>query len=159
VENKIKEAINKAAKDIGYEKLSGPQQTAIFEFIKGNDVFLLLPTGSGKSLCYILLPLVFDYLRQDASHHTIALVISPLHSLIEDQIAKYSSKGITCAHIFQNQTKAVQDLVLKGSFQIIFMSPETLLKELKWRVMFRSKTYTDNLIAVAVDEVHCIEKF
>ena len=71
---------------LGYEQLKKEQEESIIEFVKDRDVFVSLPTGLGKSLCYILLPSVFDQLRK-VERKSIALVVSPIVALVQDQVA------------------------------------------------------------------------
>ena len=59
--------------------------SAVLSFLKGSDVFVSLPTGSGKSLCFALLPFVFDELY--GRNGSIAIVVSPLISLMKDQVS------------------------------------------------------------------------
>jgi ATP-dependent DNA helicase RecQ len=154
----IRQAAYKAANIIGYTSIREEQEEAVVEFVRGKDVFISLPTGSGKSLCYILLPLVFDQLRP-SPHHCIIIVVSPLHSLMEDQVRKLSKKGIKCTYVVNYQSQVIKGQILNGAFQLVFMSPEVLLRELTFREMLRSKVYTENLIGVAIDEAHCVEKW
>ena len=81
----IVSAIDKAARTLGYDVIKELQLKVIKEVIKGKDVFAVLPTGYGKSLCYGCLPLAFDeiYKPQEPS---IVCVISPLTAIIEDQV-------------------------------------------------------------------------
>ena len=74
-----------AARTLGYETLKDLQRSVIVSFINGNDVFAVLPTGYGKSLCFACLPLVFDILfrPQEAS---IIVVVTPLTAIMEDQV-------------------------------------------------------------------------
>ena len=58
----IELAINKTIRRLGYKELSTEQHEAIVKFVSGRDVFISLPTGAGKSLCYVLLPMIVDYL-------------------------------------------------------------------------------------------------
>ena len=62
-ESQSTNAIHAAAKSMGYVELRAHQKTAIKSFVAGNDVFVAIPTGGGKSLCYSLLPVVFDRIR------------------------------------------------------------------------------------------------
>ena len=81
-----------------HDQLKDEQVKALCTFVEGRDVFVSLPTGFGKSLCYVLLPLVFDcLLRQDSDGKAIIVVVSPLIALMEDQVSSYSAKGIKAA--------------------------------------------------------------
>ena len=74
----IKEAASAAVISLGYKELKEHQARVIEEFVSGHDVFGILPTGYGKSLCYVCLPLVFDQLLQRESGFSIVLIVSPL---------------------------------------------------------------------------------
>ena len=79
-------SIGNASERLGYSSLKSQQKRAIISYLEGNDgVFVYsLPTGSGKSLCFALLPFAFDdFLRREGS---IAIVVSPLISLMKDQV-------------------------------------------------------------------------
>ena len=78
------ESISKSAEQLGYSCLSADQQEVV-NFIAGRHVFISLPTGAGKSLCYLVLPNIFNLLRNSKSR--IAIVVCLLKSLIEDQVA------------------------------------------------------------------------
>ena len=94
----IAEAARKAGVSVGYDQLKDEQVNILCTFVEGRGVFVSLPTGFGKSLCYMLLPLVFDYLAVESDGgKAIAVVISPLIVLMEDQVASYSTKGIKAA--------------------------------------------------------------
>ena len=76
--------------NMGYDRPTDDQREAVESFVLGKDVFVSLPTGSGKSLCYACLPHVFDELRSrgggSLDHHSIVVVVSPLNSLMQDQV-------------------------------------------------------------------------
>ena len=77
----IEAALSNAACRLGYQHLTDEQCEAVIHFVSGEAVFVLLPTGTGKSLWYSLLPFVFDFLRVGAElcpHHSIVVVVSPL---------------------------------------------------------------------------------
>jgi len=82
---RIKSAVDKAAEHLGYREVKDLQWKVIFEVMSGRDVFAVLPTGYGKSLCYGCLPLAFDELYKPAKP-SIVCVISPLTAIIEDQV-------------------------------------------------------------------------
>ena len=73
------------ASSLGYHKLKDEQLEVMTSFLSGNDVFAVLPTGFGKSLCFACLPGAFDKLRK--SNGSIVLVISPLTALMKDQVS------------------------------------------------------------------------
>ena len=94
------EAVRKAGLALGYDSLKDEQIAALCAFVGGRDVFVSLPTGYGKSLCYMLLPLVFDNLRSEHCHRkSIVVVVFPLIALMEDQVASYSANGLKSAFI------------------------------------------------------------
>jgi len=81
--------------------------------------------------------------------------ISPLTSIMLDQQQKFSVKGITAEFVGEAQTdRAVISQVLKGDLQLLFISPENLLK---FRSMLLTTKYKENLVALAVDEAHCVK--
>ena len=86
-EVRISKAISYATKALGYSELRPNQELAVKNFLRGHDVFVSLPTGSGKSLCYCLLPKAFDFLWQRIeSTQSILVVVSPLIALMQDQV-------------------------------------------------------------------------
>ena len=99
LDKNMKMCIHSAAYSLGFT-LKTEQVESIFYFVKGIDVFVSLPTGFGKSLCYILLPSVFDLLR-GVEKKSIVAVISLLIALMEDQTAAITSlhckkKSVQC---------------------------------------------------------------
>ena len=161
----IDNAIQCAFQQLKYTAPTNDQRNAILQFLSGRDVFISLPTGAGKSLCFASLPFVFDYIRQHIApsnnqHHSICAVVSPLISLMKDQVAKFGDKGLKCAFVGgEQEDEDIKLGVLSGDYQLIYISPESLLRILQWREMLRSAVYQDNLVAIAVDEAHCVEKW
>ena len=123
----IKEqVIEQVAKEFGFA-LKTEQKGAIASFIQGNDVFCCLPTGFGKSLCYSLLPKIYDSIRNLAGT-SIVVCVSPLVALMIDQKEKFTSMGINTdfiakAHHDLNTVQGIKD----GTSQLVFISPESLL--------------------------------
>uniref|UniRef100_A0A1X7UG53 DNA 3'-5' helicase n=1 Tax=Amphimedon queenslandica TaxID=400682 RepID=A0A1X7UG53_AMPQE len=83
----MEEVIEVAAIEIGYDRLKAEQMQVISKFVEGNDVFAMLPTGFGKSLCYLCLPIVFDMLQDNFRQEdlSIIVIVTPLTALIKDQ--------------------------------------------------------------------------
>ena len=79
------EAIRAAACRIGYLKLTPQQEEATVAFVSGQDVFVSLPTGSGKTVCFAVLPFAFDILLGEQG--CTAIVVSPLMALMRDQVS------------------------------------------------------------------------
>ena len=148
--------ISEVAQTIGIE-LKLEQEKAIRGLIQGNDVFVSLPTGFGKSLIYELLPGTFDRIRNRG--HSVALVVSPLIASITDQIASFSTIGISAIHFSESLHKEAKVDLQQGKFQIIFISPETLFSSLELMNLLCTDLYHKNVIAFVVDGAHCIKKW
>ena len=110
--------------------------------------------GSGKSLCYWVLPGAFDQLRK--TQGSIVLVVSPLIALMKDQVASLKDKGVEAVYV-----GGVCDMgrVYEGSYPILFISPEALLTDSKWRDVLLSQVYQEHLMGVVIDEAHCVKKW
>ena len=85
-------AIVSSARDLGYSSLKQEQLLVVVNFLNGNDVFVALATGYGKSLCCICLPGAFDRLKSVEKTSTV-VIISPLVALMNDQVVLYLSGG------------------------------------------------------------------
>jgi len=137
--------------------LNTHQKTAISPVIeKKKDVFVNLPTGFGKSLIYQALPTVFDVLRSSSGH--IVVVVSPLISLMEDQVKFLTSVGIKAL----NLTSASEDErkhADRGEYSVVYGSPEAWLKNERWRSMLHNDVYSRKLCAIAIDEAHVLKQW
>ena len=129
--------------------------------MKGKVVFVSTPTGSGKSLCYSCLPLVFDSLRSGDKQEAIVVVVSPLNALMLDQVQAFMANGVKCAYVDvqESDSGSLHNVMEKGEFSLVFMSPESLVRGCRWREMFRSAIYQANLVGLVVDEAYCIDKW
>ena len=85
---------DKAAAQLGYDTVKPEQREVVNAFVRGNDVFVSLPTGNGKSLCYAMLPLVFDLVHSWPPSTSILICVSPLVALILDQKERFTPKGL-----------------------------------------------------------------
>ena len=110
------------SKVFGYDKFRDGQQAVIDAVVNGQDALVLLPTGGGKSLCYQIPALV----RQG-----VAVVVSPLISLMQDQVEQLREVGVSAAYINSTQDQEQQQSVLaritSGNLQLLYVSPEKLL--------------------------------
>ncbi len=154
----INRATATAVKKLGYSELRAKQALVVKKFVHGQDVFVSLPTGSGKSLCYCILPTVFDGLR-GVEGLSIVVVVSPLIALTKDQVQAMTRRGVKAVYVGEcEDDKAIMD-VCSGNFQLVYMSPESLLTDIRWRDMLQSPIYRENLIGLVVDEAHCVKKW
>lgn len=96
----VKKAMEDATKQLGYAALTRHQALAVEAFLSGRDVFVSLPTGSGKSLCYCVLPKAFDLLRRSTCTDTqsVAIVVSPLVSLMVDQVRHMTERHVSAIY-------------------------------------------------------------
>ena len=139
---------------VGLTVLKPLQRDIIRSFCSGNDVFVSLPTGYGKSYCFVLLPLVFNHLL--GSDGSIVICISPLTSLMMEQREKYSAQGICSEFVgeLQQDIDAMTN-VRKGLVQLLFISSESLLSNPQWREMLQLPVYQEKVVGLVVDEAHC----
>lgn len=127
-----------------------PEQEAIIKAIlDGEDTFVLLPTGGGKSICFQIPALIKE---------GICIVISPLIALMKDQVQQLNNKDIKAmaltSGISFSQLDTLLDNCIYGNYKFLYLSPERLQQEL---VQERIKQMNVNLIAV--DEAHCISQW
>ena len=161
-EQEIDGVLASTAKEMGYGELRTKQETVVRQFLCGRDVFVSLPTGSGKSLCYCILPRVFDKLRKTESceSRSMAVVVSPLIALMKDQVRAMTQRDVRAVYVGEvREGGEVYIEICEGKYQLIFMSPEALLTDIKWRDMLQSPTFTENLIALVINEAHCVKKW
>lgn len=151
-------ALQSSCRALGVESLKEHQREAIEYFVKGDDVLVCLPTGYGKSLCFAILPLVFDHLRGHKG--SIVICVSPLTSLMMEQRSKFTRQGMVVDFVgeMQHDILAMQN-VKDGRVQLLYISPESILRNSQWRDMLLSDVYQNNLVAIAVDEAHCIAQW
>lgn len=153
--------IDEAAASMGYTRLKDEQKKVLQAFVGGRDVFVSLPTGYGKSLCYALLPAVFDVKRGLVEKTSIVMVVSPLIALMKDQSMSFTSKGITAGYVSDKEStnKETRRKILRGEFQLVFISPEALFLATEWRRMLAGDLYGKNLVGFVIDEAHCVKKW
>ena len=89
----------------------------------------------------------------------IVVVVSPLINLITDQVSYLQGLGITAINISGIEDEGERKEVEKGSFQVVYGTPEAWLLNERWRNMLKNSTYTSKLCAVAVDEAHVIKQW
>ncbi len=133
----------------GYRTFRTGQAELIDAQLMGRDVFGIMPTGGGKSVCYQIPTLVMD---------GITLVVSPLISLMKDQVSALKNMGIRAAYVNSSLTpqqirRVLQNIRLQ-IYKIIYVAPERLLTE-----GFLEAIYDLKIDVLAVDEAHCISQW
>ena len=133
----------------GYESFRPGQETLIDAVLSGKDVFGIMPTGGGKSICYQIPALMLP---------GITLVISPLISLMQDQVAALKAAGVPAAYINSTltgpQVQAVYRNLLAGRYKIVYVAPERLDY-----AGFGNVVQKLHISLLAVDEAHCISQW
>ena len=133
----------------GYSAFRGGQEALIDAQLRGQDAFGIMPTGGGKSLCYQIPALLL---------RGVTLVVSPLISLMKDQVAALTDSGVAAAYINSSlseaQMSAVYRNLRRGAYKIVYVAPERLTGE-----GFVALCRQLDLSLLAVDEAHCISQW
>ncbi|MEM7549956.1 MAG: DNA helicase RecQ [Bacteroidota bacterium] len=133
----------------GYGTFRGNQEEIINNLLDGNNTFVIMPTGAGKSLCYQL-PAVMT--------KGTAIVISPLIALMKNQVDQLNALGVNAKVLNSTLTKTeanrVKKEVLEGKIKLLYIAPESLSKEDYVNFLRRS-----DISLVAIDEAHCISEW
>ena len=146
VDPRALEALNRY---FGYDSFRPGQSGIVSAILAGRDVFGVMPTGAGKSICYQIPAAILP---------GVAIVISPLISLMRDQVDALNDVGLPAAFINTTQTPDEQDLVfaqaLSGQIKLLYVTPERLETE-----RFRNFAVRVPISLVAVDEAHCVSQW
>ena len=138
-------------------RLNPYQLTVVKEFVRGkSDIFVNLPTGHGKSLIYQALPSIFDSLAASPGH--VVAVVSPLVNLMKDQVRFLRSIGISSVSL-SDLEEGEDEKVEKAAYSVVFGTPESFLRNERWREVLSSPVYLEKLCCVAVDEAHVIKQW
>jgi len=133
----------------GYQAFRGPQADIIEHVVAGNNAFVLMPTGGGKSLCYQI-PAI--------ARPGMGLVVSPLLALMADQVAALRQAGVRAAALNSDlpadERGALWRDIHGGSLDLLYVAPETLLRPGVLEQLERVK-----LSLIAIDEAHCLSQW
>ncbi len=136
-------------KYFGYDTFRNAQETLIDNILEGKDALGIMPTGAGKSLCYQIPALLMD---------GITLVVSPLISLMKDQVGSLNQAGLHAAYLnsslTMNQYYKALEFARQGRYPIIYVAPERLMTE-----EFLDFALHVKIAMVAVDEAHCVSQW
>ncbi|MBI1371693.1 MAG: DNA helicase RecQ [Phycisphaera sp.] len=133
----------------GYDAFRGPQADIIDHVVAGGDALVLMPTGGGKSLCYQVPAMI---------RPGVAIVVSPLIALMQDQVDALRQVGAKAAYINSSmsydQTMHAESLMQRGELDLVYVAPERLCTE-----RFLSLLDRTPLALFAIDEAHCVSQW
>ena len=133
----------------GYQSFRKGQEEVIHAALNGQDALVVMATGNGKSLCYQIPALCFEGLT---------LVISPLISLMKDQVDQLQANGIEADFLNSSQTleqqQRVQNKLISGQLKLLYVSPEKVMTNSFFQLISYSK-----VSFIAIDEAHCISQW
>ena len=137
-------------KDVfGYDHFRGRQRDIIDTVARGSNALVLMPTGGGKSLCYQIPALM---------RPGTGVVVSPLIALMRDQVEALKANGVAAAvlnsSLTADQRRQVEQALLAGELELLYIAPEGLLREPVLRLLSRSR-----LALFAIDEAHCVSQW
>ncbi len=137
----------------GYNAFRSEQEEIVTHCIEGGDALVLMPTGGGKSLCYQLPALI---------RNGIAIVISPLIALMQDQVDTLKQLGVSAAYLnssLEAQTSsAVISAAMQGKIKILYVAPERLLTD-GFLSLLTQLQANIGIALFAIDEAHCVSQW
>jgi ATP-dependent DNA helicase RecQ len=133
----------------GFTEFRPPQQAVIDGILQGRDQFVLMPTGGGKSLCYQIPALLRD---------GVAIVVSPLISLMQDQVAALQANGVSAAYynsaLSSEQSRQVLAMMHNHELDLLYVAPERLMMD-----SFLQRLTEIDIALFAIDETHCVSQW
>jgi ATP-dependent DNA helicase RecQ len=136
-------------KHFGYDQFRPLQEEIIQDALAGRDVFVLMPTGGGKSLCFQLPALM---------RNGLTIVVSPLIALMKDQVDGLRTSGIAATYLNstlqRDEAKARWRGLHRGEYQLLYVAPERLMLD-----TFLERALNWNIAQFAIDEAHCISEW
>lgn len=137
------------AQVFGYDSYRGEQQQIIEELIGGSDSLVLMPTGSGKSLCYQIPSIVRE---------GIGIIVSPLIALMEDQVQTLRQLGVKAEYLNSalsaTEAIAVKEAIKNGEIDLLYVAPERLMMDSFLQMLSNIK-----IALFAIDEAHCVSQW
>ena len=133
----------------GFENFRGEQEAIVEHVASGGDALVVMPTGSGKSLCYQIPALLRD---------GVAVVVSPLIALMQDQVDALLQLGVRAGYLNSTLTfdevRGIEDGVRAGSLDLLYVAPERLMGERTLALLDRTR-----IALFAIDEAHCVSQW
>ena len=148
--------------------LKPKQVEAVRPVYERKDAFVWLPTGYGKSICFQMLPYLFDFklgrISAAPDKHSVILIISPLLSLMVNQVSDLKSRGVQAGILSGNPDVnpsfiATESHVKEGRFSHLYSCPEAIVSADRWRQLLADKPLSEQVVAIVIDEAHCVYKW
>ena len=132
----------------GYDTFRPLQKDIIDCVVSGRDALVLMPTGGGKSICYQIPALMFE---------GVSVVVSPLISLMKDQVDSLQANGVVAEALNSNNDECgnrnIREGGQRGEIKILYISPERLMTEIPWLQQYV------HVSMFAIDEAHCVSQW
>ena len=166
----FEQAVSSSLRELGLNEKKKEQRQAVEAIVLNcRDVLAILPTGFGKSLIYQILPGVSDSMSAESYQRAIVLVISPLNTLMRNQISKLNDRGVT-SFMIQGQSVQVEDsdkyranflfdALKQPQCRLLFAHPEVCVNDKCFLTLLKSSTYQKRVKCVVVDEAHLIKEW
>src|SRR6476661_725836 len=142
----LTDAVASLRQHFGFEDFREGQREVIGSILEGKDAVVVMPTGSGKSLCYQLPAMILD---------GVTLVVSPLIALMKDQVDALHARGLPATFINssipETEQRARIEAVRRGEYKLIYVAPERFRSS-----RFNAALRSVNISLFAVDEAHCV---
>jgi ATP-dependent DNA helicase RecQ len=136
-------------KYFGYDSFRGHQRDIIEHLISGNDAFVLMPTGAGKSICYQIPAML---------RPGVGIVISPLIALMQDQVDALHQLGVRASFInstlSMGEIRSIEQKTISGDIDLLYVAPERLTTSNFMNLLERTK-----IALFAIDEAHCVSQW
>eukprot|EP00953_Heterococcus_sp_UTEX-ZZ885_P003796 2561-Heterococcus_DN1.PRE.3 len=141
----------------GHKAFRSGQQDVIEAVLNGRDTFVLMSTGSGKSVCYQLPAVHARRLAQTAgSCGPVSIVVSPLVSLVHDQVTALQNNGVAACALKAGHDSNLESEIVNGVYSLVYITPEKLAN---WKHGLQQLHQGPGLLMFAIDEAHCVSEW
>ena len=152
----LTEEVLKSVEDKFEVKFKPFQWEPYFKLFSGEDLFVVAPTGAGKTYYVIFLSELYKLLNPTGVAELVTLVVSPLSGLMLDQSGRCKKFGLKATFVGELQKdQEVKDNVCKGLYNVVFMTPESVVDS-QWRKVLSSLAYQGRIKFVVIDETHSV---
>ena len=147
-------AVVRICETFNIRSLYPEQEECLKELLGGKNVYASLPIGYGKSVIFYAVPIVADQVFERTRGSSKIVIISPLKTPMEDQVAYLKSLGLSAIALHDEQSEEILKKVEKGTFTYLFASPEKMLSVNRWRKLMSSNEYLPDFFPGEEADVH-----